>query len=779
MVIQNKDYTMGGPPTTALAVSQDRGAAIGCRTSEAATTAETSHWSIPKETKRGDGLPMNTITFEGNQWSEGSTPVSVDEIEYFLSRCSKGTNIEDESDEESQVYDPSCEVLSEEERGTFLELPNNNQKCELCNMVYNTIRLLSKHMQIIHGMEKIMYRCRQCRCTFDRVHRLECHVPKCKTGNRTKTKTSHPFQCAHCSESFRSKSGLSQHERHRHPAVANERRKGAKKKAVEAKRQKRREKRPTAKKWDDISQGIFVSLLKQLGDVKGLHAKVQSELQTEGYEFTLAQIRSRKQTKAFQTALGVETIASQTATSQTPLLEMTNTTKSGEGQTYVPKVTGELFNDLSMEQVALALEDTEMETNAKMATILRNTLAAANQGPNAQPEGCMSETYEEHEELLNEYLEMLHESEDDSIARRKRKGKPTRIKTLRRKKLRGKPKERAEKFRSIQQSWNANRKAAVKQILDGASDAKCQIPAKEIEKVYKDRFETVGPTVDLGSDPGPYNTPASIRNCPPTPEAGFRFDSRDETNQDEDCTNESEAAAGCGSVLDAISTTEVRAAVRTLKRGTACGPDRLTAEAIKRKVGPKVEFLTGAFNIWLMTGKIPEHLKASRSILLAKTTDRLGEIGNWRPLSISSVILRIYTKILAKRLTAGVTLHPSQRGFIPAPGVEQNSVLLEHLIRQQKKTKGTLAVVFLDLAKAFDTVSHDLIAKGLERLSVPKQFRNIVSDLYQNATTSFRAVDGETEEIQILRGVKQGDPLSPILFNICMDPLFCRLERDG
>ena len=59
------------------------------------------------------------------------------------------------------------------------------------------------------------------------------------------------------------------------------------------------------------------------------------------------------------------------------------------------------------------------------------------------------------------------------------------------------------------------------------------------------------------------------------------------------------------------------------------------------------------------------------------------------------------------------------------------------------------------------------------------QFRNTVADLCQNTTTSFRAADGETGEIHILRGVKQGDPPSPILFNICRDPLFCRLELDG
>ena len=134
---------------------------------------------------------------------------------------------------------------------------------------------------------------------------------------------------------------------------------------------------------------------------------------------------------------------------------------------------------------------------------------------------------------------------------------------------------------------------------------------------------------------------------------------------------------------------------------------------------------------------------------------------------------------LAKRLTNAVSLHPSHRGFIPAPGVEHNSVLLEHLIRKQKKEKGTLAVAFLDLAKAFDTISHDLFAKGLERLGVPSQFIRVVEDLYDGATTSFATVNGETRQIRINQGVKQGDHLSPILFNVCLDPMFCSLEKDG
>ena len=89
-------------------------------------------------------------------------------------------------------------------------------------------------------------------------------------------------------------------------------------------------------------------------------------------------------------------------------------------------------------------------------------------------------------------------------------------------------------------------------------------------------------------------------------------------------------------------------------------------------------------------------------------------------------------------------------------------------------------MAFLDLVKAFDTISsHDLFVKGLMRLGVPTQFIKVVEDLYNVAITTFATANGETRQIKINQGVKQGDPLSPILFNVCPDPMFCSLERDG
>ena len=144
---------------------------------------------------------------------------------------------------------------------------------------------------------------------------------------------------------------------------------------------------------------------------------------------------------------------------------------------------------------------------------------------------------------------------------------------------------------------------------------------------------------------------------------------------------------------------------------------------------------------------------------------------NWRPLTIA----RLYSATWAKRLLGAIRTNPRQRGFIQAPGCRENLYLLTGAMRQAKKEGRPITIAFVDLAKAFNTVGHQHLMKSLQRVKVDRACRDLIADQYADASAKFQVNKKLTSSIPIRRGVKQGDPLSPVLFNIAMDAMLDRL----
>lgn len=156
-------------------------------------------------------------------------------------------------------------------------------------------------------------------------------------------------------------------------------------------------------------------------------------------------------------------------------------------------------------------------------------------------------------------------------------------------------------------------------------------------------------------------------------------------------------------------------------------PDGIEVKSLIAK-DPEGCLLANLFNSFLARRNVPEIFKHNRSILLPKGSEGLENVNNWRPLTFSSVLLRLYTNLLARRVLATFDLNPRQRGFIAASGCSENSFLLSEMTEHAKKIMN-LCVTFLDLAKAFDTVSHRHIVAGLRRFQASEQFVEMIEDL--------------------------------------------------
>ena len=149
---------------------------------------------------------------------------------------------------------------------------------------------------------------------------------------------------------------------------------------------------------------------------------------------------------------------------------------------------------------------------------------------------------------------------------------------------------------------------------------------------------------------------------------------------------------------------------------------------------------------------------------------------NWRPITIGNHLFRFFTRFLAKRLASACQLSPRRRGFIPAPGCSENVYVLSNLLTQAKRAKKDLSVVFIDMSKAFDSIPHKALVAALRRFGIDERLVDLVLELYREGKTSFPWEESSTRDISMKIGVKQGDPLSPLLFNLALDPFLQKVD---
>lgn len=242
----------------------------------------------------------------------------------------------------------------------------------------------------------------------------------------------------------------------------------------------------------------------------------------------------------------------------------------------------------------------------------------------------------------------------------------------------------------------------------------------------------------------------------------------------DDAPFESKTTANTEQLFAPITKEEIDNAIRNTNKDSAPGPDLVNWFETKGIVSE----LTTMFNIWLGIQRIPNQLKENKTILIPKSNTDQSNIKNWRPITISSMILRTYNKILGYRMNRVFKTNDKQVGFKPINGCGINVLWLHSLLKHARKNKNNIYACLIDVSKAFDSVSHESITRALKRNGTPTAFINIITDQYTNASTVITYNDAHSQKIDILCGVKQGDPLSSILFNLIIDELFDVLQDD-
>ena len=211
-------------------------------------------------------------------------------------------------------------------------------------------------------------------------------------------------------------------------------------------------------------------------------------------------------------------------------------------------------------------------------------------------------------------------------------------------------------------------------------------------------------------------------------------------------------------VVDIISAMDSKVSV------DASGVNMKMLKYIKYQIALPLSHL---FTLSVTTGVFPAKLKTSKTIPIFKAGDRTS-CDNYRPISLLSSISKILEKIVANSLVNHLELnnllYENQFGFLRNHSTIHNITKLTNRISRDINEKKFVIGVFLDLKKAFDCVSHDILLTKLQKLGIDditlKWFTDYLSDRYQ-----YTDIGGfKSSEKLIDISVLQGSILGPILF---------------
>jgi hypothetical protein len=235
------------------------------------------------------------------------------------------------------------------------------------------------------------------------------------------------------------------------------------------------------------------------------------------------------------------------------------------------------------------------------------------------------------------------------------------------------------------------------------------------------------------------------------------------------------------SILDRpFNMSELSKALSKAKPWKAAGKDGSRNEYFKYGGNPAKLALLQLFN-WLRVNELfPQDWSVAVLIQLFKDGDE-SDPDNYRGIALISCLGKLYLSMIAERVSTHMEglLSKNQAGFRKHRGTtEQILTLREVLVRRYRGSKSTY-LFFVDFKKAFDRVWHDGLWKIMHAAGITGKAWRIIKEVYRDVKMSV-LVNGKTSrEVQSYVGVRQGCPLSPILFNIFVDVLAKELEQGG
>ena len=189
---------------------------------------------------------------------------------------------------------------------------------------------------------------------------------------------------------------------------------------------------------------------------------------------------------------------------------------------------------------------------------------------------------------------------------------------------------------------------------------------------------------------------------------------------------------------------------------------------------PLINSFKSAFEL----GELSTSQKQTVITLLDKGKDRT-LIKNWRPISLLNTDYKIASKSIANRFKQFLPklIHHNQTGYIENRNIQENLRAVSDMLYYTKEHNIPGIMISLDFKKAFDSLEHNFLNIVLKKFNFGISFCRWIETFYNNISSCILNDGSTSRYVNIERGVRQGDPLSPYLFILSLEMLAIQIRQ--